>query len=52
MKPVGYDADMDEKFMLEAINEARSAAAEGNPAFGAIIVRNGLIIARGHSLTA
>jgi tRNA(adenine34) deaminase len=39
------DAD---KFMEEALSEARLAKAEGELPFGAVIVQNNKIIARGH----
>ncbi len=39
------------KFMIEAIAEARIAAAENEVPVGAVVVRNGEIIARAHNLT-
>lgn len=39
------------KFMTEAIAEARKAEILGEVPVGAVIVRNGEIIARGHNLT-
>ncbi len=41
--------DDDEKFMLEALREAASGAGEGEVPVGAVIVRNGEIIARAHN---
>lgn len=41
----------DEAFMRLAIEEAEQALAEGNPPFGAVVVRGGQVIARGHNLT-
>ena len=38
-------------FMEEALKEARKAAALGEIPIGAVIVREGKIIARGHNLT-
>ena len=40
-----------EKFMEEALQEARKAAAEGEVPIGAVIVREGEIIARAHNKT-
>ena len=40
-----------EDFMREALAEARAAGAMGEVPIGAVIVRNGEIIARGHNLT-
>lgn len=40
----------DNKFMLEALKEAELAKAKGEVPVGAIIVRNGQIIGRGHNL--
>lgn len=39
----------DEKYMLEAIKEASEAAGAGEVPVGAVIVRNGEIIARAHN---
>lgn len=41
--------DDDERFMLEALREAASAAAEGEVPVGAVIVKDGVIIARAHN---
>lgn len=41
----------DEKFMRQAIAEAKAAAAEGEVPVGAVVVCNGRIIARAHNLT-
>lgn len=43
-------AEQDEKWMREAIAEARKAEAAGEVPIGAVIVENGEIIARGHNL--
>lgn len=40
---------MNEKFMTEAINQAKKAAAIGETPVGAVIVREGKIIARGYN---
>jgi tRNA(adenine34) deaminase len=40
----------DNKFMLEALKEAELAKAKGEVPVGAIIVRNGQVIGRGHNL--
>ena len=40
----------DEFWMREAISEARKAAAIGEVPIGAVIVRDGEIIGRGHNL--
>ncbi len=39
----------DEKFMVIALEEARAATAEGNYPFGAVIAREGRLIASGHN---
>ncbi len=39
-----------EKFMSEALNEAKKAYQEGEVPIGAVIVKDGQIIARGHNL--
>ena len=39
------------KYMLAALNEAKSAAAEGEVPVGCIIEKDGEIIARAHNLT-
>lgn len=41
---------MNKKFMAEAINEAKFAAAKGEVPIGAVVVKNGEIIARAHNL--
>ncbi len=41
--------DDDEKFMLEALREASKGAAEGEVPVGAVIVKDGEIIARAHN---
>ena len=41
----------DEKFMLEALREARLAGESGEIPIGAVIVANGRIISKGHNLT-
>ena len=40
----------DEQYMQEAIAEAKVAAEKGEVPIGAVIVRRGEIIARGHNL--
>lgn len=40
---------MDEKFMREAIKQAKKAAAIGEAPIGAVIVRDGAVIARGYN---
>ena len=42
---------LDEKFMAEAIQEARVALADGEIPIGAVIVCKGRIIGRGHNMT-
>jgi len=39
----------DEEFMLEALAEARLALAEGEVPIGAVAVREGKVVARGHN---
>ena len=39
-----------EKYMTEALAEAEKALAAGEVPIGAVMVRNGEIIARGHNL--
>lgn len=41
----------DEKYMREALKEAREALEEGEVPIGAVIACNGRIIARGHNMT-
>lgn len=41
---------MDELFMTEALKEAKKAEKKGETPVGAVIVRDGKIIARGHNL--
>jgi len=41
----------DEKFMREALAEARIAADEGEVPVGAVVVARGRVIARGHNMT-
>ena len=41
----------DEKFMREALREARAALGEGEIPIGAVIVCRGLVIGRGHNMT-
>ncbi len=41
----------DERFMREALAEARKALAEDEIPIGAVVVSNGMIIGRGHNLT-
>jgi len=41
--------NQDEKFMKEAIKEAKAAKASGDLPFGAVVVKGGKIVARGRS---
>jgi tRNA(adenine34) deaminase len=41
----------DEKFMRHAMNEARKAAQKGEVPVGAVVVKDGKIVGRGHNLT-
>ncbi len=41
----------DEKYMREAMNEAKAALMEDEIPIGAVVVSNGRIIGRGHNLT-
>lgn len=41
----------DEKYMREALAEARIAANEGEVPVGAVVVARGRVIARGHNMT-
>jgi tRNA(adenine34) deaminase len=41
----------DEKFMRHALNEARKAALKGEVPVGAVVVKDGKVIGRGHNLT-
>lgn len=43
--------EQDEKFMREALAEAKSALAEGEIPIGAVVVWKGRIIGRGHNQT-
>jgi tRNA(adenine34) deaminase len=40
-----------EKYMREALKEARKAAGKGEVPVGAVIVKNGKVLGRGHNLT-
>jgi len=42
---------LDEKFMREALKEAREALSDGEIPIGAVIVCNGKIIGKGHNMT-
>ncbi|MDE1989083.1 MAG: tRNA adenosine(34) deaminase TadA [Betaproteobacteria bacterium] len=44
--PVSF-ADDDQRFMREALEEARRAAAAGEVPVGAVVVRDGVVVARG-----
>lgn len=44
-------AELDEKFMKEALREAREAESEDEIPIGAVIVFNGRVIAKGHNMT-
>ena len=43
--------DIDEKYMAEALREAKDALGEGEIPIGAVVVCKGLIIGRGHNMT-
>ena len=43
--------DQDLKFMKMALDEARTAASEGEIPVGAVVVCKGMVIARAHNLT-
>ena len=43
-------ASDDERFMLEALKEAARAAEEGEVPVGAVVVKDGQIIARAHNM--
>lgn len=43
--------ESDEKYMMEALKEARAALEEGEIPIGAAIVCGGQVIARGHNMT-
>ena len=43
--------ELDEKYMQEALREARAAGAEDEVPIGAVVVCRGRIIARGHNMT-
>ena len=40
-----------DKFMTEALAEAKAAQAQGEIPIGAVIVKDGVIIGRGHNMT-
>ncbi|MCR5561664.1 MAG: nucleoside deaminase [Bacteroidales bacterium] len=42
--------DQDERFMRDALSEARAAAAEDEVPIGAVVVCRGRIIAKGHNM--
>lgn len=44
-------AELDEKFMREALREAKAAKAEDEIPIGAVIVFAGRVIAKGHNMT-
>lgn len=44
-------AELDEKFMKEALREAREAESEDEIPIGAVIVFKGRVIAKGHNMT-
>ena len=43
--------EADERFMQEALREARTAGAEDEVPIGAVVVCRGRVIARGHNMT-
>ncbi|MDA8102536.1 MAG: nucleoside deaminase [Nitrospiraceae bacterium] len=50
MEPEPLERQLDEAAMQAAIDEAKAAAAEGEVPIGAVVVRDGEIIARAHNL--
>lgn len=44
-------AELDEKFMTEALREAREAESEDEIPIGAVIAFKGCVIAKGHNMT-
>lgn len=46
---MGVTADLDERFMRAALREAAGARDEGEVPVGAVVVRDGRIIGRGHN---
>ena len=46
-----FTATDDEKYMREALKEARAALDKGEVPIGAVVVAGGMIIGRGHNLT-
>ena len=47
----GVEYTREERFMCEALSEARTAAALGEVPIGAVVVKGGEIVGRGHNLT-
>ena len=45
------DASLDERFMREALREARAAEAEDEIPIGAVVVFGGRVISKGHNMT-
>lgn len=45
------DSSLDERFMREALREARSAEAEGEIPIGAVVVCGRRVISKGHNMT-
>ena len=43
--------NIDQRYMAEALREAKDAMAEGEIPIGAVVVCRGLIIGRGHNMT-
>ena len=43
--------DIDEKYMQDALREARTALEEGEVPIGAVVVCRGAIIGKGHNMT-
>jgi tRNA(adenine34) deaminase len=43
--------DIDEKYMQDALREARTALEEGEVSIGAVVVCRGAIIGKGHNMT-
>ena len=46
-----YQMTTDERYMTLALEEARTALAQGEIPIGAVVVANGQVIGRGHNLT-
>ena len=49
VEPIDAADDADRRHMLEAIDEARAADGHGDVPIGAVVVRDGAVIARRHN---